>query len=51
VIYEAAIEAIDEAILNALFAGETMVGRDGNIAPGLPVEEIREILRKHDRLQ
>jgi D-aminopeptidase len=49
-IYEAAIEAMDEAIMNALFAGETMVGRDGNTAPGLPVEEIREILRQHNRL-
>ena len=49
-IYEAAIEAMDEAIMNALFAGETMIGRDGNTAPGLPVEDIREILRQHNRL-
>jgi L-aminopeptidase/D-esterase-like protein len=50
VIYEAAIEAIDEAIINALFAGETMIGRDGNTAHALPVEEIRQILRRHNRL-
>jgi L-aminopeptidase/D-esterase-like protein len=50
VIYEAAIQAMDEAIMNALFAGETMVGRDGNTAPGLPVEEVCEILRRHGRL-
>jgi len=50
VIYEAAIEAIDEAIMNALFAGETMIGRDGNTAPGLPVDEVCEILRRHNRL-
>jgi L-aminopeptidase/D-esterase-like protein len=50
VIYEAAIQAMDEAIMNALFAGEAMVGRDGNTAPGLPVDEIREILRQHHRL-
>jgi L-aminopeptidase/D-esterase-like protein len=50
VIYEASIEAMDEAIMNALFAGETMVGRDGNTAPGLPVDEVCEILRKHGRL-
>ena len=41
---------MDEAIINALFAGETMIGRDGNSAPGLPVEEIQEILRRHNRL-
>ena len=50
VLYEAAIEAMDEAIMNALFTGETMVGRDGNTAPGLPVEKVLEILRRHNRL-
>jgi len=50
VFYEAAIEAMDEAIMNALFAGETMVGRDGNTAPGLPIDEVRKILRRHGRL-
>jgi D-aminopeptidase len=41
---------MDEAIMNALFAGETMVGRDGNTAPGLPIDEVRKILRRHGRL-
>ncbi len=50
VIYEAAIQAMDEAIMNALFAGETMVGRDGNTAPGLPIPVVQEILRQHNRL-
>jgi L-aminopeptidase/D-esterase-like protein len=51
IIYEAAIQAMDEAILNALFAGETMVGRDGNTAPGLPVDQVCDILRQHHRLE
>ena len=50
VIYEAAVEAMDEAIMNALFTGETMVGRDGNTAPGLPVDDVCAILRRHGRL-
>jgi L-aminopeptidase/D-esterase-like protein len=50
VFYEAAIQAMDEAIMNALFAGETMVGRDGNTAPGLPIDEVCDILRRHNRL-
>lgn len=50
VIYEAAIQSMDEAIMNALFTSETMVGRDGNTAPGLPVEVVQEILRQHNRL-
>ncbi|MCP4302692.1 MAG: S58 family peptidase, partial [Gammaproteobacteria bacterium] len=49
-IHNAPIEAMDGAIMNALFAGETMIGRDGNTAPGLPVDEVCEVLRKHGRL-
>jgi L-aminopeptidase/D-esterase-like protein len=48
--YEATIEAVDEAIMNSLFANETMVGRDGYVCPGLPIPEVREILRRYGRL-
>lgn len=48
--YEAAIEAVDEAILNSLFANETMVGRDGYVCPGLPIDRVQAILRRHGRL-
>ena len=48
--YEATIEAMDEAILNSIFANATMIGRDGHRAPGLPVARVQEILRRHGRL-
>jgi D-aminopeptidase len=48
--YEATIQAVDEAIMNSLFANETMVGRDGCTVPGLPILRVREILRRHNRL-
>ncbi len=48
-IFEAAVEATEEAILNALFMAETTVGRDGNIAPALPIDRCLEILRKHGK--
>lgn len=48
--YEATIQAVDEAIMNSLFANETMVGRDGHVCPGLPIERVRDILRRHGRL-
>ena len=48
--YEATIEAVDEAIMNSIFANEMMVGRDGNMAPGMPVGHVQEILRRHNRL-
>jgi L-aminopeptidase/D-esterase-like protein len=48
--YEATIQAVDEAIMNSLFASETMIGRDGYVCHGLPVERVRAILRRHGRL-
>jgi len=36
--------------MNSLFAAETMVGRDGYVCHGLPVERVRAILRRHGRL-
>jgi L-aminopeptidase/D-esterase-like protein len=48
--YEATIQAMEEAILNSMFANETMVGRDGNTIPGLPTARVQEILRKYNRL-
>jgi L-aminopeptidase/D-esterase-like protein len=48
--YEATIQAVDEAIMNSLFANETMVGRDGYVCPGLPVERVQAILARHGRL-
>jgi len=48
--YEAVIQAVDEAIMNSLFANETMIGRDGYVCPGLPIDKVRAILRRHGRL-
>ena len=33
-LYEAVIDAVEESILNALLAAETMTGRDGNTVHG-----------------
>ena len=38
--YEAAVQAVEEAVVNALVANKTMIGRDGHRSPALP----------HDRL-
>ncbi len=48
--FQAAIEATDEAIINSLVASESMTGRDGNCAPGLPLDQVQAILKHHDRL-
>lgn len=43
-LYAATVEATEEAILNALFAATTMTGRDGVVAPALPLEDLRRLL-------
>jgi len=48
-LFEAAVEATEEAIVNALFAAETMAGRDGHVREALPLEEVISILRRHGR--
>jgi D-aminopeptidase len=43
------IEATEEAILNALVAADTMVGRDGITAHALPHDRLVEIMTRHGR--
>jgi D-aminopeptidase len=50
-LFEAAVEATEEAIVNALVAAETMTGRDGNTAHRLPHERLVEVMRRHGRLR
>ncbi len=46
-LFRAAVEASEEAILNALFAAHTTEGRDGHVMPALPIPEALMILRRH----
>ena len=49
-LFMAAIEATEEAIINSLFAGETMTGRDNNTVEELPVDKVIEILKKYNKV-
>jgi len=49
-LFNATIEATEEAILNALVAAETMTGINGNTAYALPHDRLRDVLRKYNRL-
>lgn len=48
-LFESTVEATEEAIINALFAGETMTGRDDHVVEGLPAARVQEILKKYNR--
>ena len=41
--YEAVMECVEESVLNALVAGETVSGRDGNRVHALPLEELKRL--------
>jgi L-aminopeptidase/D-esterase-like protein len=49
-LFRATVEATEEAIINAMIAAETMVGRDGNRSDAIPHDRLREILRVYNRL-
>lgn len=39
-VFAAVIQAVDEAVLNALVANDTMTGRDGHVVPALPRAQV-----------
>lgn len=51
VLFEATIQATEEAIINALFAGKNITGINGNKAYGLPKEKVVELLKKYNRIK
>ena len=49
-LFVAAVEATEEAIVDALFTATTVVGRDGNTSLELPIPQTLEILDRYGRL-
>jgi L-aminopeptidase/D-esterase-like protein len=50
-VFEAAVDATSEAILNALLAAQTMTGADGYRVFGLPHDRLMTALRKYGRVK
>ena len=48
---EAVVYATEEAVINAIVAGETMEGINGNTVYGIPHDRLKEILRKRHALR
>ena len=46
----ATIEATEEAILNSLFAADTMTGRDGHKIEALPKEKVLKMLKEAGKM-
>jgi D-aminopeptidase len=49
-VFKATVEATEEAIINALVAAEDMEGINGNKFFGIPHGQLKEILKKYNRL-
>jgi L-aminopeptidase/D-esterase-like protein len=49
-VFQATVEATEEAIVNALVAGETMTGADAHRVEAISHDALRAALRKYNRL-
>jgi len=49
-VYRATVEATEEAIVNALFKAETMIGRDYHVRTAIPLDRVKEIMIKYGRI-
>ncbi len=50
-LFTATIQATEEAIINALFAGKTLVGINGNTMYGVPKDAVMKIMKKYNRVK
>jgi D-aminopeptidase len=50
-IFQAVIEATEEAILNSLFRATTVTGKDKRVVEALPIDKVKEILRKYGKIK
>ena len=49
-LFEATVEATEEAVINALVAAETMIGIDNHQVIALPHDRLQQVLEKYGRL-
>ena len=49
-LFEATVQAVEEAIVNAMVGAQTMTGFRGNTVYALPHDQLRETLKKYNRL-
>ena len=50
-IFEAVVDATEEAVLSALWAAPEVVGREGRVGHALPHDDVLDLLERHGRLR
>ena len=48
-LFDAAADAVEESILNALTAAETMTGYQGHMAYALPLDRLQQVMTIYGR--
>jgi L-aminopeptidase/D-esterase-like protein len=48
-LFTATVQAVEEAIVNALVANQSMTGRDNHRVEALPHDRLREVMKKYNR--
>ncbi len=46
-IYEATVDVVEEAVLNAICAGVSMSGHSGHVSHALPIEDMKQVIDLH----
>ena len=49
-LFEAVVQATEEAIVDAMVAAEEMIGRNGHRSPGLPRQRVADAMRERRRV-
>ena len=49
-LFEATVQATEEAVVNAMIAAKTMTGINGHTVEALPHDRLREVLKEYNRL-
>ncbi|MDK2931963.1 MAG: D-aminopeptidase, partial [Bacillota bacterium] len=49
-LFLAAVEATEEAVINSILRATTVVGRDGNVADAINIDDLLGVLRKYNAL-
>ncbi len=50
-LFEATVQAVEESIVNAMIAAETMTGINGNKSHAIPHAPLVEVLKKYGRIK
>ena len=49
-VFNAVVEATEEAVIDSMVCSQTMVGRDGNTSHALPLDQVMALMKKYGRV-